>query len=407
MAGTFKLPVEDILDTVRSIMGKENFPLSANDLKEPTSPVIVPVFTAIVERILDISIPKQVPFAAMQMLDHPGLYEDYLARMRLLKCLQLASRNALVPIEVDIGDLIMPERKRTRILLNCLINYLRHCMQNDEKLHEIEKNLTVLRKESNAKEERLQRLQEQLAALQAERRHEEPETLRLVEKGAQLKAEIDQLNLDQSELRATLLSLKESSASQQVKLEGQRVENAKAKQTVEDLRAQIVESPDRLKAQNAERAQEVAGLRNQVQVIIDRRQKCLEHLADLQKLAAEVVVQQEQVTKLKEQRQGMVGIERHISDIKTDMDELRLHLKRLTLQTQSLKEEQEQEGGRFTRQQLQLRMQSDSLRQHMHQHQEQEQQIMADEQQQVCEMNQYLDEVREVNLLMHPMSSEF
>ena len=386
--------------TIRSIMGKENYSISANDLKEPTSAVIVPALTALVERTLDLTIPKQTPFSAVSMLDHPSLYEEFTSRMRLVEGLKVVSKYAMVPFEVDLGDLLMPEKKRTRILLNCLINYLRFCMQNDEKLHEFEKNLTVLRKESSTKEKQLRRLQEQLAALQAERRSEEPEAIRLTEVAAQLHSEVDQLNVYQSELRANLLNLKESNAAQQVKLEGQRVENAKIKQAIEDLRSQIIESPDRLKAQNAERSREVAELRQQTQDTNTRRLRCLEHLSELQKLAANVVVQQEQVAKLKEQRQGMVGIERHISDIKADMDDLRLHLKRLTLQIQSLKEEQEQEAGRFTRQQHQLRMQCDSARQRMQEHQEQEQQIVADVEQQICASRRYQEETQEVSTLM-------
>eukprot|EP00117_Sycon_ciliatum_P002370 scpid52541/ scgid7626/ len=394
---TCKLTTDDILLTVRALMGdKENCQFTVNDLKEPTSQVFIPILSEISERILDVPIPKSLPFAAAQILDHPHLYEEHTLRLRLLKCLKLCCKYALVPFPVDMGDLIMPERKRTRIIMNCLINYLRHCMQNDEKLHDIEKKLTVLRKESSAKEERLRRLQDQLAALEEERQSDEPEMFRLTDIAAQLQADLEHLNLHQSELRANLLKLKESSAAQQVKLEGQRVDNAKSKQASEDQRAHIVVSPDRRKAQIAELGQEVAELRRQAAAQGERRQNCLHHRGELQKLVAEVSVQREQVTKLSEQQQGMVGMERHNTNMKTDMDDLRLHLKRLTLQMQSLKEEQEQEMERFTRQQQHVRMQCESVRQRIQQHQEQEQQIMADVEHQVCESHKYLDACQEV-----------
>lgn len=151
--------------------------------------------------------------------------------------------------DFSMADIYKPTYKRTRRNLSALINFAKFREERLFRYQELDtQSETLMAKYEKAVKE-CQSVAEQIAAIEERREADEPKRRELEAQNNDLMNRLSALNKEQSDLRAEIQNAKDEMAKIKTRIEEYNFQTLAAKQEVQQLRAQIVSSPQKLQSQ--------------------------------------------------------------------------------------------------------------------------------------------------------------
>ncbi|KAI5068218.1 hypothetical protein GOP47_0016563 [Adiantum capillus-veneris] len=224
--------------------------LSIENLISPNPEALLPVYDFLASFCLSPEIREesmQLGFPSVQMLgDHPELYSEAHANLKLYDCLSQFMKNAGVQDFSVLKDLYRPESLRTIRFLSAAINFIMFWVQKQNLITQ----LKSARDEELAKLEDLHseesKIQFEIAQIEQERVAKHPQVEALEGEIKELNMQLKSLNKQQQGLKADLTNLKQEDGSKLDKISNLEFEIMQKKQQGDHLRSQILENPQEL-----------------------------------------------------------------------------------------------------------------------------------------------------------------
>lgn len=190
---------------------------------------------------------NQPVFAAIDALEFPELHDESIPAMAFLQALNRLMLASGIK-DFSLRDLHKPDPQRLRRNLSAIINFAKF---REEKLiayTELQEQFDALLHHKESLEAQQEALQAELAALKESRKQEIPEVARIDTEIQSLYAENQALNTQQASLSSEVRTLKQQANAFTDEASQLRYKLSQARSINEDLKSQIVQSPQRIQA---------------------------------------------------------------------------------------------------------------------------------------------------------------
>lgn len=305
--------------------------VSEDDLLHPTADKLQHVYAACLHYLFDVSPDalKQTSFHSYH-IDYPELLEDFTYRIQFFRILKRCMQSYLVT-DLKMEDILNPEPRRTVRNLSAIVNFISFhfsCFENDASVIEYNEATDTAAAQHSQLQEANYELHQQLTALESQRREDQELEEELRRKIGDQMQHMESLKLHEITLRercndvsAQKEECDERLACLALKLEKRCLRN-------EDLKRQVVSSPDKLKARLAQLQSQMEDAR----VVSKQSEKLLRMWEALASRAQQVPVV---IKGLNEYLDALMAKAEKRSDLKSHLDGIREHI---SLQQQSLRE---------------------------------------------------------------------
>ena len=205
---------------------------------------------------------EQAQFAAMGELKHPELHDEAVAELAFTRALQKLM-DAVGMAEFSMQDVHRPTVKRTIKNMSAIINFAKFRESHLDKFSELASHSDGLQEQRQDMEDENAALKAQLEALRAQREESEPRSEEILAESEELHREVTSLNKQQMVLNNDIKELKAESNEYNDKIANDRFLIHGAKQECGKLKTQIVQSPEKIKKQLADKTTELESERGQ------------------------------------------------------------------------------------------------------------------------------------------------
>eukprot|EP00850_Spirogloea_muscicola_P000885 SM000003S11130 [mRNA] locus=s3:1138193:1140561:+ [translate_table: standard] len=232
---------------ILACMGDLEVPLSDGDLLKPTMEAIRPVYESVVTLLMGISREElhQPVFSAIDALEFPELHEESIACLAFNRAVTKLMYVAGVE-DFTLRDLYKPEANRTMRNLAAIINFARFREERLDRYQELQSKSDALLEKKQALEEANMQLAAELKQMEVARAAEEPAVAALEAETQDLVSQIAGLNKHQAQLAAEVRTLKQTATELSDKVANEKFLLLNARQEAVRLKAEIVESPEKL-----------------------------------------------------------------------------------------------------------------------------------------------------------------
>jgi len=235
---------EEILTVLREL----TIDATTDDLLNPTPQKVHVVFSQLVELLLNQKQEDtaQPQFKGIDMLEYPELHEESVPAMGFITACQKLMNTVGVK-DFTMIDLIKPESKRLRRHISAVINFAK--FREERLVHGVEltQEVDTLAAKKQQAEDENERLVNELRAATAVRDQEAPEEQRLKEENESLATTVQEAFNQQTAVHEDSLRLKQQLEQVKDRLAEAKYQVLNAKEELEQLRAQIVPDPKKLK----------------------------------------------------------------------------------------------------------------------------------------------------------------
>ncbi|CAK9210606.1 unnamed protein product [Sphagnum jensenii] len=338
MVQAYSFPILDRREIVAYLLESGiGLELEEQQLLKPTMEVIWPLYESLVHSLMGISREelKQPAFHAVESLEYPELHEESVgcvASIRAIMKLMFAAGAQ----EFSMKDIFKPESKRTITFLSAIINYAKF---REEK----EATIALMQDDRDRTLSEIQQLEEQIAVMnsevetiEAERRAQQPAVKALEAENKELERRMQIANKQHGTLQSQIRCLKQDANTVSDAIATENFLGTQAKQEQAQLRAQIVQSPEKLQKavgdkkvalQNAEAAAEVAkqtleGWRAKTESYSKAQKKVRKFLSMIDEMEKLSVVQKATVKEVKALKAKAIATEEHDQSLKKKLAEL-------------------------------------------------------------------------------------
>ncbi|KAF8086061.1 hypothetical protein N665_0636s0033 [Sinapis alba] len=188
----------------------------------------------------------QVDFDALEQLENP----DHFTTAAPAMILYIKLKNTLdmldCPLMINFKDLIRPDSSRTEFFISALLNFSLYKDSKMELIRPLAEELTLLDEQRRQSEAKIAQLNAEIAEFDEACERDSPFVQELEVNIEELRQKISELNNQQLSLRATFNKMKEESTQMDNKISKAEFDLVQAVQENANLRAKIVQSPDKL-----------------------------------------------------------------------------------------------------------------------------------------------------------------
>jgi myosin heavy subunit len=228
--------------------------LTEDDLSSPSASKINQVYYACFSEVFGVApdLSTQPSF----MVDHAELMDDFAGKVQFFRLMKRLMEYCAVP-DFRLTDIVNPDAKRTCRNLSAIVNFIKFHVHMAKEGQEQEEAILVQMNEYATTTQHNQDLKQNLMALQRQKQEEHEHEEELKQLITQQEVQFQQNMQQEVALQQHLQGLKE----QKLKEESRKVlvqsELDKISQRIDDLRKQIVTSPDKLRARLHKLQQEI------------------------------------------------------------------------------------------------------------------------------------------------------
>ncbi|KAL4537163.1 hypothetical protein Ndes2526B_g04925 [Nannochloris sp. 'desiccata'] len=222
---------------------------SVEQLSKPTFELVHPIYENLVTALVGITREEmqQPVFSAIDALEFPELHDESIPALAFHKALSKLLTASGVK-DFSFRDLYKPEPQRLRRNLSAIINFAKFREEKLTAYTELQESFETLLTTKETLESEHAALQAELAALKESQAAELPEAARIEAEAQTIYAENQTLNRKQAALAGEVRSLKQQGNTLTDEASQLRYKLSQARGTGEDLRAQIVQSPQKIQA---------------------------------------------------------------------------------------------------------------------------------------------------------------
>lgn len=190
---------------------------------------------------------QQPVFAAIDALEFPELHDESIPAIAFLNALNRLMLASGIK-DFSLRDLYKPEAARLRRNLSAVINFAKFREEKLAAYTQLQESFDALQANKDTAEKENKALQAKLKALKEAREAEIPEVERVEAETMEIFSENQALNKQQAALASEVRTLKAQANSLTDEASQLRYKLSQARSTGEDLRAQIVQSPQKIEA---------------------------------------------------------------------------------------------------------------------------------------------------------------
>eukprot|EP00894_Picocystis_sp_ML_P004855 jgi/Pico_ML_1/55372/g1066.t1 len=346
---SFSFPVlgnDDLLGCLEEL----NAALDEKALEKPTYENVKPAYDALVHALVGVTREElQLPvYSAVDTLEHPELHEGSvgsLASYRKLMDLMYASG----VMDFSMKDIVKPVPARTKRNFSALVNFAKYREEKLALYEELHEKMEQHRKEKEKTEKKRKELEEELGRLEKEREDEEPEVQRLEQETRELTAIIVELSKEQGNLQAEVRELKKEGNELADRAANCKFEAHNAKQEAELLRAQLVQSPEKIR-QLMSRLEADVECEKKALVEAERKKRELQAKLDvLGKTEREIQKTMQSMQETEAEINNKKGAKKEVKDLKAKLTENEEEVWRLDSEKQLLKRQMQNISERIQR----------------------------------------------------------
>jgi kinetochore protein Nuf2 len=223
--------------------------ISQAETSNPSPATVARIYNAMLELVTGLprSEVSEILQRAMQTLEMPDIYRDGLTQLTLLREMEVLCGASLLS-DFRLDDLVTPTGPRFLKIMSAILNFGRFrediMRQHEEQMEgvaKLEKELTTLKECEVDLQESIRRVNERLA-------EEEPERKRLLNDIQREQASLNGLFADNSSLEKALNEQKKREQELKTKCDSMLLEISKIEGQTNDIRSQLVSSPERIQA---------------------------------------------------------------------------------------------------------------------------------------------------------------
>ncbi|XP_072168767.1 kinetochore protein Nuf2-A-like [Diadema setosum] len=333
----------ELVACLHDIMG-ESF--SDEDFKSPQPTRIQNLYAAFLETIVNTQLDRinQPQWTASQVVMHPELYDGIFPIMNLA----IAMQRLMVACQVTdfkLTDLLNPKPKRTRRFVSALINFWRFSVEREEAYNNIRQEIQGSIAERNQLKEKINELKEKINLMKMTRAEEEVKVNQLLGIIDELDGKMMPQQQEQASIQRELTRLKAALAEKVALLEKHKLSILDKQESVRKLQAQVVQSPERMKAdisrmhsvlasrkeaknQKGQRLQELRGQNENCQVLLHSSEQGAAMIAGIDS----------ELEKLREAQSGLEEVRDHIQSEKDQLRDQTAHEGHLSRQRDTKQE---------------------------------------------------------------------
>ncbi|KAI0317353.1 Nuf2 family-domain-containing protein [Amylostereum chailletii] len=331
--------------------------VSPQQLARPTSEFMITVCATCIRQVMGITEevleePLQAALASLGAVNI-DLYSGALS-LNLLSYHISRFASAAQVRDFSIKDLMLPEPKRTRLIISAFVNLFNFTEQNNAFITSLREKSSALIEERDAAAEELARLKRQLAQRREERARDEPMIEELRRENADITATLIATKDIQTHLLKAIDELKaEKSAVLQTK-EGLSAEISLAAEAVNRTRDRIVQSPDRVRRTIASMGQSV---NEDKRVLASHEAKLREFTAKINALVAiekDVRACVEQLQSIEKEVLSLEASQKELADVKEQLEQKTVERAELQSMHERTQKQLENAESRLTRTKRQI-----------------------------------------------------
>jgi len=235
-------------------------------------------------------------------------------------------------------DVFKPECNRVKFVLSQFLNFEKFRRDRNTKLEEYDDQEEAVIEQRHELNQQHQELESQYNNLELQRQSREPQIRQLQQEVEVFATEIRKLNAEQAAIHETFRLLKQQVNEAQDKIAAQKFALITARQETDNLRSQIVQSPEKLKQDIQDLNRNVENEKNIYLEVEQHRLECESKVdsltkveKDIQKAIKRMGELEIEMVKCKQVIKNMKSDQTKLTEIETQMKELttsELHLKR-------------------------------------------------------------------------------
>nr|XP_054762482.1 kinetochore protein Nuf2-like [Lytechinus pictus]XP_054762486.1 kinetochore protein Nuf2-like [Lytechinus pictus] len=315
----------DLASVLHEVLG-ETF--SEEDFKNPQSTKIQKLYATFLQRLINTPMDKinQPQWEASQSVLHPELYTDTFPLMNLTLAMQRFMVGSMVK-DFKMKDVLHPKPKRTRRFLSAIVNFWRFSVEREDVYYNICQEIQGSLAERSACQERISQIKEKINLIRMNRAEEEEHAKQLQDKIDDLDSKMMAQQQDQAGLQRDISRLRATVAEKAALADKRKLSSLNKKDTVSKMQAQVVQSPERMKADISRMHSTLASRKetkkekgHRVQELRGQNENCQLLLQSSDQGDAMITAIN---TELEKQREGQATLEGVRDQIQVEKDQLR------------------------------------------------------------------------------------
>lgn len=310
-------------DEILMCMEELQVSLSAKDLEKPSAPTVRAVYESLCETCIGVTRDElNLPLEdAMSRIEFPELHEESIPQLTYLRYVQKLLGAAGVH-DVTLLDLTKPDPKRFRRNLSAVINFAKFREERLMECEELTNNTDKLLERKDEVSKGCTDIQEKINRVREKREAEQPRVEQLKHDCRDLEAELKQSHKQHASLQHETKQLKAKSNELKDLVSTLRFQKLNVVQETERMEGNIVRSPERLKSELADLRERLDGERDEN----SRLSENLEELRAKDKALARVEEEMERLhSVLMELEVGMKGCKQALKETKNMNSSIRDH----------------------------------------------------------------------------------
>ncbi|CAM8906827.1 unnamed protein product [Rhodiola kirilowii] len=271
--------------------------ISEADLVRPKSDSVMDIYSKLLMYLDTLQEDHgQVEFAALEQLENPDRHVDSVRILNLCNKIKEMVEAIRCPLKFTLKDLLKPDGERTELFVSSILNYCLHKDSKMDQLKPIVEELSKLDEHGKELEGRIAEINLEIQTYSKLKENESPFVRELESQLQELRKNISSLNNHQLSLKTSFLKMKEKASEMDEKISSAEFSLVQSVQENANLRAKIVQSPDKLQkalenkklvlvdAKNAERSamQSFHEKKAILEVYTKAGRKMSKHLAQMQ-----------------------------------------------------------------------------------------------------------------------------
>lgn len=278
-APAYSFPILDVAE-IHSCLHELQIDVSIDDLKRPQAATVHRIYTSLIIHCTGTTAEEltQPSAAGLADLENYAMHEDAVAVLTFLRALSdLLERSGVTVL--TLNDIASPEPRRLVRNLSAIINFAKYREERVGVFTDMTRKTEELKEDLLQAEAECDEVQREYDALVAKQAAEKPAKDAIIEDCTRLESEIDTLNKRQAVLKHEGAECKASITGARDKLASLQFEILGCEETVKKLESQIVNSPDRLRAELKARAEQLETEREAVDQV-DRARREMQSRLD-------------------------------------------------------------------------------------------------------------------------------
>lgn len=252
-------------------------------------------------------------------------------------------------MDFSMKDIVKPVPARTKRNFSALVNFAKYREEKLALYEELHEKMDQYRKDKERVEQKRSNIEEELERLEKEREEEEPEVLRLERETRELTAIIAELSKEQGNLQAEVRELKTESNSIADRSANCKFELHNAKQEAELLRAQLVQSPEKIRQLMSRLEADVENEQTLLKKTDEMKHELECRMDLLQKVEKEIQKTMQSMKETEQEINSKKDAKKDVKDLKAKLTENEEEVWRLDSEKQLLKRQMQNISERVQR----------------------------------------------------------